>query len=69
MMRYLKVYKRQLLVLVIIVALAYISSVSKNKSLAKTTAVAAGVVMIYAAISFVVWIIKTPTKKDNNHIV
>ncbi len=68
-MRYLRVYKKQLLVLIIIIVLAYISSVSKNKSLAKTTAVATGVIMIYAAISFVIWIIKTPTKNDNNQIV
>ena len=68
-MRYLRVYKKQLLVLIIILVLAYISSVSKNKSIAKTTAVATGIIMIVAAISFVVWIIKTPTKKDNNQIV
>ncbi len=68
-MRYLRVYRKQLLVLIIILVLAYISSVSKNKSIAKTTAVAAGIVMIYAGISFVVWIIKTPTKRDNNQIV
>lgn len=68
-MRYLKVYRKQLLVLIIIVVLVYISSVSKNKMAGKVTAVAAGIVMIYAAISFVIWIIKTPTKNDNNQII
>ena len=68
-MRYLKVYRKQLFVLIIIVVLVYISSVSRNKMAGNVTAVAAGIVMIYAAISFVIWIIKTPTKNDNNQII
>ena len=67
-MRYLKVYKKQLLLLVIIIALVYISSVVKGK-ISKTTSVAAGILMIFAAIMFVLWIIKTPIKKDNDQIV
>ena len=67
-MRYLKVYKKQLLLLVIIIILVYISSVVKGK-ISKTTSVAAGILMIFAAIMFVLWIIKTPVKKDNDQIV
>ena len=37
--------------------------------ISKTTSVAAGILMIFAAIMFVLWIIKTPIKKDNDQIV
>ncbi len=67
-MRYFKVYRKQIILLVIIFALVYISSVVKG-NIAKTTSVIAGILMIYAAITFVLWIIKTPVKKDNDQIV
>lgn len=67
-MRYLKVYRKQIILLILIVVLVYISSVVKG-NIAKTTSVAAGILMIYAAITFVLWIIKTPVKKDNDQIV
>ena len=67
-MRYLKVYRKQLLMFIIITGLIYISSVVKGK-ISKTTAVAAGILMIFVAITFVLWIIKTPIKKDNDGVV
>ena len=67
-MRYLKVYRKQLLLFIIITGLIYISSVVKGK-ISKTTAVAAGILMIFVAITFVLWIIKTPIKKDNDGVV
>ena len=67
-MRYIKLYKKQILLLILIIALVYISSVVKG-NIAKTTSVIAGILMIYAGITFVLWIIKTPIKKDNDQIV
>lgn len=65
LLRYLKVYKRQILLFAIIIALIIISSVTKGKT-AIVTSTLAGVAMIYAGISFVLWIIRTPTKKDTD---
>lgn len=67
MNRYLRVYRKQLIALVILIVLVVISSRTRG-TLAKTTAIAAGVIMVVAAISLVIWIIKTPVKKDNNQI-
>lgn len=69
MLRYLKVYKKQLIVLFVIIALVCLSTYLHSKKASSITAVAAGIVMIGVAIFFLIWIIKTPTKKDNNQIV
>lgn len=67
MLRYIKLYKKHIAFFLVIIALIYISSVTRGNT-AKVTSVAAGIIMILAGISFVYWIIKTPTKKDNNQI-
>jgi uncharacterized membrane protein HdeD (DUF308 family) len=64
-LRYLKVFRRQILLVVLIIALIVISSVTKGKT-ATTTATLAGVAMIYGAVTFIIYIIKTPTKKDKD---
>ena len=63
--RYLSVFKNHLFLLVIIIALIIISSLTKGK-IAVVTSTIAGIAMIYAGISFVIWLIKTPAKKDKD---
>lgn len=63
--RYLSVFKNHVFLLILIVALVIVSSLTKGKT-AVVTSTIAGIVMIYAGISFVIWIIKTPAKKDKD---
>jgi beta-lactamase regulating signal transducer with metallopeptidase domain len=63
--RYLSVFKKHLIWLIVIVALIIVSSLTRGR-IANITAIATGIVMIYAGISFVIWIVKTPAKKDKD---
>lgn len=63
--RYLKVLKKRIFYVILTVALIIISYVTKGKT-AKTASVLAGIAMIYAGISYMIWIIKTPTKKEKD---
>ncbi len=63
--RYLPIFKNHLFLLAVIIALVIISSRTKGKT-AVVTSTIAGIVMIYAAITFIVWLIKTPAKKDKD---
>jgi amino acid permease len=63
--RYWSVYKRNILLIVIIITLIVVSSVTRGKT-AKVTSIAAGIVMLYLAFKFIVWIIRTPSKKDKD---
>lgn len=66
--RYLKVFKKKIFLIILIIALIIISSLTKGKT-ATTTSVLAGIAMIYGGISFIVWIIKTPVKKEKDETV
>lgn len=61
--RYLKVYRKKILLFIIIIGLIVAASVTKGKT-AITTSILAGIAMIYAAVSFIIWIVKAPVKKD-----
>ena len=63
--RYFKVLKRNLFLIIVIIALVIVSSVTKGKT-AKTTSILAGVVMIYLGIKFFIWIIRAPVKKEKD---
>ena len=63
--RYLKVYRKHLVFLLVLIALVYISSVTKGKT-ATITSYIAGAIMLAIGLFFIVWIIKTPTKNDND---
>jgi small-conductance mechanosensitive channel len=65
LLRYFKVFRKTILIVVVIIALIVISTVTTGKT-AKITAVIAGIGMIYAGISFVFWLIKTPVKKNKD---
>jgi hypothetical protein len=66
--RYWSVYKVNILLIVVIIVLIVISSRTRGKT-AKATSIAAGVVMLYLAFKFIIWIVKTPTKKDKDATV
>jgi hypothetical protein len=63
--KYLPVFKKHLFFFILIVALIIISSLTTGQT-AIITSTIAGIVMIYAGISFIIWIIKTPVKKDKD---
>lgn len=63
--RYFKVLKRNFFVIIIIIALIIVSSVTKGKT-AKTTSILAGVAMIYLGIVFILWIIRSPVKREKD---
>lgn len=67
-MRYLKIYKWKIILSIAVVALTYYSAIHKG-NYSKIAAYIVGVSLIYLASTFVIWIIRTPIKKDNNKIV
>ncbi len=63
--RYLKVFKKNILLIIVIITLIIVSSVTKGKT-ATVTSKLAGIAMIYGGITFIIWIIRTPTKKEKD---
>lgn len=66
--RYLKVFRKKIFLIIVTIALIVISSVTKGKT-ATITSTLAGVALIYAGITYIVWIIRTPTKKEKDEAV
>jgi hypothetical protein len=66
--RYLKVFKKKIFLIIITIALIIISSVTKGKT-ATITSTLAGIALIYAGFTYIVWIIRTPTKKEKDEPV
>ena len=64
-LRYLKVFKRKILLLIVIIALIVVSSVTKGKT-ATVFSTITGILLIVIAIYYIIWIIKTPTKKESD---
>jgi len=67
-MRYLKLFKRKILLLILIVGLIVLSSVTKGKT-AVVLSTITGVLLIVIAIYYIIWIIKTPTKKESDEAI
>lgn len=65
--RYLKVLRKNLLVIIVIIALIVASSVTKGK-LSKTLSIITGLVMILSAVLFIIWLVKTPTRKEKDEL-
>lgn len=63
--RYLKIFKKKIFLIIITVALIIISYFTKGNT-SKTTSVLAGIALIYSGINYMIWIIKTPTKKERD---
>jgi amino acid permease len=63
--RYLKVFRKNIILIIIIITLIIVSSVTKGKT-ASITSTLAGIAMIYGGVTFIIWIIKTPTKKEKD---
>ena len=68
MKRYLSVFKNHVIIMVVFLALIIVSSVTNGK-LSSVTTVLTGVLMIYAAIVFTFWIIKTPARKSKDEVL
>lgn len=66
--RYLKVFKRKIILLFVIIALVIISSVTKGKT-AVVMSTLTGIFLIVIAVYYIIWIVKTPTKKESDEIV
>lgn len=60
--RYLKIFRRKFLFFIIAVGLIIVSSVTKGKTSTIFSTIT-GIFLIIVAIYYVIWIIKTPTKK------
>lgn len=60
--RYLKVFKRKFVFFLIAVALIVVSTVTKGKTSTVFSTIT-GIFLIFVAIYYTIWIIKTPTKK------
>lgn len=63
--RYLKIYKRKILLFILLTVLIFVSSVTKGTT-AKISSTITGILLIVTAIYYIVWIMKTPTKKDKD---
>lgn len=63
--RYLKVLRKNILLVIVIITLIIVSSVTKGKT-ATITSTLAGIVMIYSGITFIIWLIRTPTKREKD---
>lgn len=63
--RYLKVLKKNIFLIIVIITLIIVSSVTKGKT-ATITSTLAGIAMIYGGFTFIMWIIRTPTKKEKD---
>ena len=63
--RYLSVFRNHVIIMVLFLALIIVSSITQGK-LSVYTSVLTGILMIYAAIVFTIWIIKTPSKKNKD---
>ncbi|GEO11313.1 hypothetical protein [Segetibacter aerophilus] len=64
-LRYLKVFKRKILLLILVIALIVVSSVTKGKTSVVLSTIT-GIILIVTAIYYIVWIMRTPTKKESD---
>ena len=63
--RYLKVFKKKIFSIIITVTLIIISYLTKGQT-SRVTSVLAGIGLIYAGLTYMIWIIKTPVKKEKD---
>jgi Ca2+/Na+ antiporter len=63
--RYLSVFRNHVILMLLLLALIIFSS-RTNGRLSVYTSVFTGILMIYAAIVFTIWIIRTPSKKNKD---
>jgi len=63
--RYLKVFKRKILALVLVIGLIIVSSITKGRTSVILSTIT-GIILIVIGIYYIVWIIKTPVKKEKD---
>lgn len=66
--RYLKVFKRKILLLFVIVGLIVVSSITKGKTSVILSTIT-GILLIVVAIYYIIWIVRTPTKKESDEAI
>jgi len=66
--RYFKVFKRKILALILVAALITASSITKGKTSVVLSTVT-GIILIIIGVYYIIWIIKTPVKKENDEPV
>ena len=63
--RYLKVFKKKIFLFFLAVGLIVVSSVTKGKT-AIISSTITGILLIITAIYYIIWIMRTPTKKEKD---
>jgi len=66
--RYLKVFKRKILALILVVVLIAASSITKGRTSVVLSTIT-GIVLIIIGVYYIIWIIKTPVKKEKDEAV
>jgi len=66
--RYFKVFKRKILALILVAGLITVSSVTKGKTSVVLSTIT-GVILIIIGVYYIVWIIRTPVKKEKDEAV
>ena len=65
--RYYNVFKNHVLVFIILIAMICLSEFT-NGTVSTVAKIAAGVLMIYSAISYAIWLLRTPVAKTNEEV-
>jgi hypothetical protein len=66
--RYFNVFKSHVFALIVLVILVCISEIAYGTTLATVAQISAGVLMIYAAIRYTIWLFKKPTVSINEEM-
>jgi len=66
--RYFKVFKRKILALVLVAALITASSITKGRTSVVLSTIT-GIILIIIGVYYIIWIIKTPVKKEKDEAV
>jgi Ca2+/Na+ antiporter len=66
--RYFKVFKRKILALILVAGLITVSSITKGKTSVVLSTIT-GIILIIIGVYYIIWIIKTPVKKEKDEPV
>lgn len=66
--RYFNVFKSHVFALIVLIILVCIAEIAYGTTLATVAQIAAGVLMIYAAIRYTIWLFKKPTASVNEEM-
>jgi len=66
--RYFNVFKSHVVALIVLIVLVCIAEIAYGTTVATVAQISAGILMIYAAIRYTVWLIKKPTVSMNEEM-